>query len=88
MAERLVVVVVFHAAYHKISAYFYLNMFAALSGLVGPAIKHLAPILAGWGVNKLFNSTMVKKAVPSILLPSIKQAALGLAERAIGSRPN
>ena len=38
------------------------------------------------GVNILADA--VKKAVPSILLPSIKQAALGLAERAIGSRPN
>jgi hypothetical protein len=62
-------------------------MFAALSSIIGPAIKHLAPVLAGWGVNKLFNSTMAKNVIPSILLPTVKKATLGIAQRALGRAP-
>lgn len=62
-------------------------MFGMLSSIVGPSIKHLAPILAGWGLNKLFNSGMIKNNVPSILLPSLKNAAYGVTKRIIGESP-
>lgn len=29
-------------------------MFNLLRGVVGPAVKFLGPIVAGWGLNKLF----------------------------------
>lgn len=39
-------------------------MFNILRGIVGPAIKYLGPIVAGWGLQKLFNSNTVKSILP------------------------
>lgn len=49
--------------WRKINSY----MFGLLKNFVGPAIKYLGPAVAGWGLNKFFNSNMFNSIVPKPL---------------------